>query len=646
MNRQFLFVLPLVAAAGFLHSPLAGQTHQHDHAGHHQGEPSDDADVERPTVFLDKSPRIVEYQLGRLDNQRLLLVERGTDDPKYAPVYQAILTRAGMSPQYRQEAVEALATLRDSDPASVLLSALEEVPGENRQSRQTLNQLAGMLLELSPATLREHRGALVEAARSMKQTVRGVGFAGLIVAGDSDQAWDLAETDTESTLAWLAGIRRVPAAEMRNAERERIVGLVRQTDTPPVRQGAIETLASIPQAQDKTFRLVAPLAAHAKDRNAAVRTLLKVPASERDETVAAELLDTLVEHAESTPAERRTTDAFIDAMQLADQLLPQLPVELARSYRDRLREVTVRVVRIRTIEEEMRYDVPYFAVEAGRPVQVVLQNEDLMPHNLVVTVPGALQDVAQAGLATGPAGGWEGKQYVPESDQVLFATDAVQPHQQERLTFDAPAEPGEYPYVCTFPQHWYRMYGVMVVVEDLDAWLQDPIEPEDPVGSNRDFVQAWTVDDFAQDLDSGLRGRSPEIGERLFVEASCLGCHKMGDDGGEMGPELTDVYERWKGDSEAVLREILDPSHRVDEQYAMQLVLTVDGQSISGIVVEEDQDSVTLLTNPESPEPTVIDQDDIEEMVKSSTSMMPKALLDQYTRDEILELLAYLKDQP
>ena len=65
------------------------------------------APVQPPRIFLDKSPRIVKYQLGRLDNQRLLLVERQPDDPKYTLVYEAILTRAGMSAQHREEALAA-----------------------------------------------------------------------------------------------------------------------------------------------------------------------------------------------------------------------------------------------------------------------------------------------------------------------------------------------------------------------------------------------------------------------------------------------------------------------------------------------------------------------------------------------------------
>jgi putative heme-binding domain-containing protein len=222
--------------------------------------------------------------------------------------------------------------------------------------------------------------------------------------------------------------------------------------------------------------------------------------------------------------------------------------------------------------------------------------------------------------------------------------------EQESLTFTAPTVPGEYPYVCTFPRHWMRMYGVMVVVDDLDAWLKNPITPVDPIGSNRQFVQSWTIEEFSDGmdnslLDNSLRGRSKEIGQRLFVEATCAQCHKLGDSGlGNVGPNLGQVFARWKGDSLAVLREILDPSHTIDEKYAVRLVLTVDGKTITGLVVNETKESLSLMENPEALQPTVIPQENIEQMVKTSTSMMPKGLLDRFSRDEILEILAYIRD--
>mgnify|MGYP003336217143 FL=1 len=165
------------------------------------------------------------------------------------------------------------------------------------------------------------------------------------------------------------------------------------------------------------------------------------------------------------------------------------------------------------------------------------------------------------------------------------------------------------------------------------------------IGSNRSFVQAWKVDDLKNELASGVLGRSPEIGKRLFAEASCGGCHKMHGEGGVIGPELTDVFPRWKGDRVGILREILEPSHKVDAKYVMQRILTVDGRTVTGVLLGEDDDKVTLLSNPEAKQPTVIPQDDIEAMVPSSVSMMPKALLDQYTKDEVFEVMAYLENE-
>ena len=62
------------------------------------------------------------------------------------------------------------------------------------------------------------------------------------------------------------------------------------------------------------------------------------------------------------------------------------------------------------------------------------------------------------------------KAFVPNLPSVLFATPLVSSGNQARLSFTAPKEPGEYIFVCTFPAHWMRMYGVMLVVPDLEAW--------------------------------------------------------------------------------------------------------------------------------------------------------------------------------
>ena len=57
------------------------------------------------------------------------------------------------------------------------------------------------------------------------------------------------------------------------------------------------------------------------------------------------------------------------------------------------------------------------------------------------------------------------KHAVPDSDDVLFASKLVQPDAEDVLEFTAPTEPGDYPYICTYPGHWAIMNGVMKVAE-------------------------------------------------------------------------------------------------------------------------------------------------------------------------------------
>ncbi|MBW3599439.1 MAG: HEAT repeat domain-containing protein, partial [Planctomycetes bacterium] len=612
--------------------------HGHNHAGHDHGESKQPP----PLVFLDKSPRIVEFQLARLSPAQLLLVERSPEDAKSSPVYEAILLRPGVSRQDREEAAEALSRLHGASQIDELLAALGRLDGEVDSERTVIRQLAEILLRQPAAELSKHAVRFRDATASENPAVRSAGHAGLIAIGNAASSWEIGRKSAAGKRDFLAAAPLIPSRAIRASLRDRVLECLADSQSIAVRRAAIEALASIPTQQSETFQLIAPLVASPKLREAAVDTLLQIPKDQRPGDAAAQVVEILVKHAEATPAAKRTTPDFLEAMHLADELLALLPVADARRYRDRLREVVVRVVQINTIQEEMRYDTPYFAVEAGRPVQLVLRNPDLMSHNLVICAPGKLREVAQEAAGMSPAVDADGRQFTPDSENVLFATRMVPAHSQDVLTFTAPQTPGEYPYVCTFPNHWMRMYGVMVVVDDLDAWRADPTPPADPLGITREFVQSWTMEDFSGDLAAAISSRPPDLGERLFKEATCLQCHKIRDQGGAVGPDLSEVFQRNKGDHAAVLREILDPSHKVEPKYALYNVLTADGKVLSGIVTDQNAETITLITNPEDPKPQVIAREDIDEMAKSSTSMMPKGLMDRFTKEEILEILNYL----
>jgi azurin len=79
-------------------------------------------------------------------------------------------------------------------------------------------------------------------------------------------------------------------------------------------------------------------------------------------------------------------------------------------------------------------------------------------------MPGASEEVGMAAneMAKDSKEAQRG-QYVPKSKKVLHATRMVAPLSATALRFTAPEEPGDYPYICTFPGHWIIMKGVMVV---------------------------------------------------------------------------------------------------------------------------------------------------------------------------------------
>ncbi|MEK0446114.1 MAG: hypothetical protein RLZZ399_1435 [Verrucomicrobiota bacterium] len=121
------------------------------------------------------------------------------------------------------------------------------------------------------------------------------------------------------------------------------------------------------------------------------------------------------------------------------------------------------VLRVQAVPNQMQFAPKELRVRAGQPVRLVFENPDLMLHNLVLARPGSLEEVGQLAdkLATQPDGLTKG--YVPESKQVLFATPLVEPNGKTELKFDAPREPGRYPYLCTFPGHWRIMKGELIV---------------------------------------------------------------------------------------------------------------------------------------------------------------------------------------
>jgi cytochrome c len=163
----------------------------------------------------------------------------------------------------------------------------------------------------------------------------------------------------------------------------------------------------------------------------------------------------------------------------------------------------------------------------------------------------------------------------------------------------------------------------------------------------RPFVRNWTMADLTPSLGEVGRGRSFERGKELFKTASCLSCHRLGKEGGNLGPDLTEVRQRMAKQPQprvALLREVLEPSAVIDEKYSTHIVVTDDGKQHVGLVLAQNDKVVQMATNPSAPNHVLdIPRGRIDAMHKSAVSMMPGGLVSSLRKEEILDLLAYLE---
>jgi azurin len=113
----------------------------------------------------------------------------------------------------------------------------------------------------------------------------------------------------------------------------------------------------------------------------------------------------------------------------------------------------------------MEYDTKAFNVKVGQKVKITFENAHPIPqpHNIVFGKPGMKDKIMMSAMQMAAAPDGMAKGYIPEGTDVLFHTKLIQPTQKEVLEFDAPAEPGLYPYLCTFPGHGMLMNGIMTV---------------------------------------------------------------------------------------------------------------------------------------------------------------------------------------
>ncbi len=155
------------------------------------------------------------------------------------------------------------------------------------------------------------------------------------------------------------------------------------------------------------------------------------------------------------------------------------------------------------------------------------------------------------------------------------------------------------------------------------------------------FVKDWKMEDLEPSLDQVSKGRSFAKGREAFTAAQCAQCHRFDNKGGSVGPELTTISSRFG--HRDILESIIEPSKVVSEQYQNTIVTKKDGDDVTGRIVDENDKRIVVVVNPLTQTKVEVLKADIEKRTASKISPMPTGLVNNLTKDEILDLIAYLE---
>jgi len=203
------------------------------------------------------------------------------------------------------------------------------------------------------------------------------------------------------------------------------------------------------------------------------------------------------------------------------------------------------IIRIKTLQAQMRYDLAEFTVPPGVTLKIVLENVDDMPHNLVFFEAGTDVVAATNKNMEKPEEAMK-RDWLPEDPRMFAHSKMVQPKTTGEFTFTAPAKPGTYPYVCTFPGHALSMQGRMHVampgpgLQDLTYsvylgdWKKLPdfaaLQPHRE-GEVSDKLLQLNFDDYKNQYGVVFTGKltAPKAGEYTFFLTSDDGARVLID---------------------------------------------------------------------------------------------------------------------
>ena len=145
------------------------------------------------------------------------------------------------------------------------------------------------------------------------------------------------------------------------------------------------------------------------------------------------------------------------------------------------------------------------------------------------------------------------------------------------------------------------------------------------------------IDQLAPLLNRG----DPQQGSKVFFseKVGCSVCHSVGDQGKRVGPDLTTIGQNRS--EQDLLESIVFPSASIVRQYETYTVLTDAGKSYSGLIARETGD--VLYLQQQTGDQVAISRDEIDEIAPSTVSIMPNGMEKNLSKQQLADLIAYLK---
>ena len=157
------------------------------------------------------------------------------------------------------------------------------------------------------------------------------------------------------------------------------------------------------------------------------------------------------------------------------------------------------------------------------------------------------------------------------------------------------------------------------------------------------FYKDWTMEDLLPSVADLGSGHDWNQGRDLFRRAACGVCHAFGNEseGTGLAPDLTAVGSKLTRD--LILQSIIEPSATINGQYFHTSFTLKDGAVVTGSVIDVVAKKIILAPVMLTPHITIeIAESDVKSEQPSPISPMPAGLINEFTKEQVIELLAFL----